>query len=488
MTFRFFVSSFFVFSLALVTRLEAQIPSRETGSILKPGDKVITPGGIGFGVRGGFSQFSGDMSNQQRFPGASTPFLPAGDLFIEYHFLNIRNKFNLEFESSLGLRQLTASHALYHFSNNVYQVSVAFGAEYSFLFGFRPFASFGAGVLPYFLKVRDNGLLKGNFVELTGSERKLAVWFPIRFGLRYPLSSEFELQLMVERSATLTDRLDGIVTKELDWMNDNFQGIMFGLTYFYPDVTVVGDADGDGLSEPEEELFGTDPAKYDTDGDGLSDGDEVLKYTTNPLNADTDGDGLTDANELQRYKTNPRVSDTDGDGLADGEEIRLGIDPLNPDTDGDGILDGRDLCPTHPETKNDFEDDDGCPDTAPKPLDLPKLGQIMILENIEFATGKATILPSTLPALDEIAKAMKQNGSMRFEIGGHTDSTGSADANMLLSQQRAESVRNYLVKKGIDAVRMTAHGYGPTQPIAPNDTEEGRARNRRIEFRIISLD
>jgi Tol biopolymer transport system component len=101
------------------------------------------------------------------------------------------------------------------------------------------------------------------------------------------------------------------------------------------------DSDGDGLTNSEEILLGTDPFLADTDGDGLTDGEEVRTYMTDPLNPDTDGDGLLDGEEVQRYMTDPLNPDTDGDGLLDGEEVqRYMTDPLNPDTDGDGLNDG----------------------------------------------------------------------------------------------------------------------------------------------------
>lgn len=107
------------------------------------------------------------------------------------------------------------------------------------------------------------------------------------------------------------------------------------------------------------------------------------------------------------------------------------------------------------------------------------------LDNVLFATGNAQLKHSSYKALDELAEAMKAKPTMEIEIAGHTDNVGEKDANMKLSQERAESVRNYLISKGIASNRITAKGYGDTQPIADNNTDAGKAQNRRTEVKII---
>ncbi len=112
--------------------------------------------------------------------------------------------------------------------------------------------------------------------------------------------------------------------------------------------------------------------------------------------------------------------------------------------------------------------------------------KIEIKEKIRFATGKDTILFDSYPLLDEIAQAIVDNAKMQISIEGHTDSSGSDAFNQRLSQKRAEAVRDYLIARGVEATRLKAVGYGESQPIAPNDTEEGREKNRRVEFNIIA--
>lgn len=117
---------------------------------------------------------------------------------------------------------------------------------------------------------------------------------------------------------------------------------------------------------------------------------------------------------------------------------------------------------------------------------LLKVGMSITLKGIYFDFNKATIKPESKPALDDAAKMLKDNPSIKVEIQGHTDSVGSADYNLQLSDRRAQSVVNYLVQNyGIDVNRLTGKGYGKTMPIAPNSTEEGRALNRRVEFKIL---
>ncbi len=118
-------------------------------------------------------------------------------------------------------------------------------------------------------------------------------------------------------------------------------------------------------------------------------------------------------------------------------------------------------------------------------IDMLKKGGKIELKGIYFDSGKATIKPESYYVLDEAAKMLKQNPKVKIEVQGHTDSVGGAESNLMLSQARAESVRNYLIMNGIESWRIIAKGYGESMPIADNGTNDGRARNRRIEFLII---
>jgi outer membrane protein OmpA-like peptidoglycan-associated protein len=120
-------------------------------------------------------------------------------------------------------------------------------------------------------------------------------------------------------------------------------------------------------------------------------------------------------------------------------------------------------------------------------LEKVEVGTKVILENIFFETNKATLKPESYPQLEQVLKFLDSNPSVRMEISGHTDNTGSLKLNTNLSQARAESVVRYLVERGVAPSRLDAKGYAYSQPVAPNDTAEGRAKNRRVEFKILSM-
>lgn len=241
------------------------------------------------------------------------------------------------------------------------------------------------------------------------------------------------------------------------------------------------DSDGDTLPDEREIAeYGTDPHNPDTDGDALNDGLEV-RTTTDPRNPDTDGDGLSDGREdadqsgdVDPAESDPRIADTDHGGVPDGWEADNGRnvrDPADDDSDRDRVLENVDQCPGTPEGEQ--VDERGC---------IIMRAQIT-LEGIEFAFDSAEILPASERTLQHGLKILQDNPDVRVEVAGHTDNVGNAAYNRRLSRERAESVKRWLVDHGIDAARLTTRGYGASQPVASNDTPEGQARNRRIEFR-----
>ena len=209
--------------------------------------------------------------------------------------------------------------------------------------------------------------------------------------------------------------------------------------------------------------------------------------------ADSDGDGIPDDQDKCPHEKGIAENqgcpdkDSDGDGIVDRLDKcpqEKGIAELagcpDKDSDGDGIPDRLDKCPNEPETKNGYQDEDGCPDELPQAV-KQFTGAI---EGITFETGKDVIKKSSFPTLDKAASVLTENPSVRIEIGGHTDNVGKPDTNVELSQKRAEAVKHYLEQKGIDAGRLKATGYGSEKPVADNKTKEGRAKNRRVEFTI----
>lgn len=260
------------------------------------------------------------------------------------------------------------------------------------------------------------------------------------------------------------------------------------------------DTDGDGLSDGDEVFtYKTDPAKSDTDGDGLSDGDEVLKNRTDPLKLDTDGDGLTDGDEVLRYHSDPLKVDTDGDGLSDWDEAKTyNTDPTKADTDADGLSDSDEIKKYRTSALKPDTDGGGVNDAAEiqrgtNPLNpkddqdtmILEKGKTVILEGVNFASGSSTLSYSSEKTLEKAYNALIANPNIVVEIAGYTDNTGKAETNDNLSARRAQSVKSWLVKRGIPANRLTTVGKGMRDPIAPNDTPEGRAQNRRIEFHVM---
>ena len=132
------------------------------------------------------------------------------------------------------------------------------------------------------------------------------------------------------------------------------------------------------------------------------------------------------------------------------------------------------------------------PKPVPVVIDTPiieipiKVGAKVVLHNLFFATNKTQILPESEPALNELATFMDNHPALTIRITGHTDNVGSDRDNQILSEGRAKAVRSELIKRGVAANRIEADGKGESEPIATNDTEEGRAKNRRVEFTILS--
>ena len=180
--------------------------------------------------------------------------------------------------------------------------------------------------------------------------------------------------------------------------------------------------------------------------------------------------------------------DPDGDGVlgdADACPNDKGPEPDGcpvTDSDGDGIGDGQDACPQEPETFNAFEDADGCPDTMPEDLGAFE----GTLAGVNFQIDSARLRSSSKKNLDAVVAVLTKYPKVTVEISGHTDSTGSTEHNTELSKSRAESVKAYLVEHGVEDSRVETRGAGPDEPIDTNASVEGRAKNRRIEFRLLN--
>ena len=263
----------------------------------------------------------------------------------------------------------------------------------------------------------------------------------------------------------------------------------------------VQDRDGDGIEDridrcPDvpEDKDGID----DLDGcpeiepDGDRDGDGILDSKDKCPDEPEDKDGFEDLDGCPDPDNDQdRILDKDDKCPIDPED-KDGFEDLDGcpelDNDQDGFLDTKDKCPNIAETFNKFEDDDGCPDVlVAEPTKIKVVeGKLMLLQKIYFEFDKDVIMPQSYQILNAAAQVFKDNPDLRVRIEGHTDAMGTDEYNQSLSQRRADSVRNYMIERGgLSPSRFEAVGYGESRSLETNDTEEGRALNRRIEWIII---
>jgi OOP family OmpA-OmpF porin len=262
------------------------------------------------------------------------------------------------------------------------------------------------------------------------------------------------------------------------------------------------DRDGDGILD---DIDACDGEAEDKDGfedangcpDLDNDQDGIADATDKCILEPEDKDGFADEDGCPEL-------DNDKDGLADTAD-KCANDPEDKDgfededgcpdldNDKDGVADAADKCIDEPETANGFEDTDGCPDVLPVVIQR----FTGVIPGINFTLGKADILSSSYKTLDAAVDVLKQFPDLTLEIAGHTDDRamipGSPYAdNVELSKARADSVKAYMVKKGVPAERLTTQGYGDAQPVEPpaglkgRALEAARAKNRRVEFKPVS--
>ena len=306
---------------------------------------------------------------------------------------------------------------------------------------------------------------------------------PVGLGFEFYMNDTWAINLEAVNHFALDDHVD---TKVRGSRNDSWLTLAAGISINFGKPK---DTDGDGIIDKEDK----DPLHAE-DFDGFEDED-------GKPDLDNDNDGILDKDDKAPMEPEDKDGFKDDDGVPDPDNDNDGILDVNdkapnspedidgfededgkpdPDNDNDGILDIDDKCPNEPETINGYEDEDGCPDKKPE-IAVEK-GKAIVLEGVTFASGSANLTENSKIILNKVVNTMKENPEIEVEIRGYTDNTGNKNFNYKISQRRADSVKEYLVRNGIDSSRIQTKGFGPEEPIAPNNTKEGRAKNRRIEF------
>lgn len=313
----------------------------------------------------------------------------------------------------------------------------------------------------------------------TYKTEKLASW-TTGLALQYKVSSKFSIKGDISWVAYLQG------TRSLDLQASNMGGLVngfdgstgnmtIGFSYYlgsaaeHSDWTPTFYGDPEALAALKAKVEKAEKDMMDDDKDGVP----------NYLDEEVDTPEGTVVDTKGRTVKTTKAGDMDEDGVLDVEDYCptiKGSATANgcPDSDGDGVYDFIDRCPKE---KGDAKNG-GCPGTNLMDGDGNSAG----LRIIEFETGKATLTKRSYPTLDKVAEVLTKNPNYNVEINGHTDNVGTPEFNMQLSKDRAATVKKYLIKKGISESRMTTNGFGDTMPKASNDTEEGKSRNRRVEF------
>jgi len=353
-----------------------------------------------------------------------------------------------------------------------------------------------------------------------------------RIGLRYSFTATYTMSDIWDGATqSYPDPVHNIYKHQLWRTNDMYALHALSLTFAVGEGTGSGakrikDKDEDGVPDKYDLCKNTEP-KYrryvdsvgcpaDTDKDGILDADDKCPDVAGPAEfngcPDSDADGIQDKVDacpniagIAKFNGCP---DTDGDGVSDKEDgcpTVAGSAAFGgcPDTDGDGVEDRKDKCPNIagaiagegcPDTDGDgvFNNIDKCPDVAGTVASkgCPEIKKEVVqkialaAKGINFENGKAVITASSFKSLDDLATLLNSYPGASVEIQGHTDNNGAADANKTLSQDRANAVKRYLAAGGVAEARMTAVGYGQEMPIADNATPAGKAKNRRVDFKL----
>ncbi len=348
-----------------------------------------------------------------------------------------------------------------------------------------PFAQLAAGARFRFLD-DDRGYLKDPGGHVAGN-----LWASVHAGVAYFDRRQFAIDASVGYEISIVRPLSlGVFARTVVAPGGDNSGtdaiLVFGIGAGFELVRppVPPDRDQDGLSDDEERELGTNPDLRDTDGDLLPDGLEH-DTGTNPRSGDTDSDGILDSREdrnrngvVDEGETDPRLADSDRGGLNDWDERALhGTNPTSAsddDVDGDGVPNTIDEC------------DDTPTGAHVGPEGCPSVEENSPLPGVRFAEGRSRLLDGAEDGLRMALRFVRRDRGATFEVAAYMEDTGDPAAEARLTQSRADVVRNWLVRHGIPRGRLVSRGYGAVDPVAPNDTPEGRARNQRVVLRRVA--
>jgi len=362
----------------------------------------------------------------------------------------------------------------------------------------QPYISTGFGFTPVWGSVYRITSIQPRELNEVPSSDKMAFQIPLQVGTDIRITDNIVATANATYNRTFSDGIDGRGGSfDADGIDhDDFMVYSVGIKI---GINKTKDSDGDGINDRDDLC----PNKYgtsfwgcpDSDGDGVEDNEDACPNEPGraALNGcpDSDGDGIINSkdkcpNTAGIFENQGCPNDSDGDGIFDNEDAcpqRPGDRSNNgcppEDSDGDGIINEKDECPQ----KAGVASNNGCPEPEAKELDENIQRDLKnIIESLQFEVSSSNIDSSSLDELNRLAEIMNEDAELRLIIRGHTDNTGDSNANLELSIDRANAVKNFLVENGVAAERIAAFGYGETRPIASNETEEGREQNRRVEL------
>lgn len=473
------------------------------------------------GVNLGFSEYYGDLGNGfLKFDLSTQRLLKANGMGIEekspgYLGVSASRYLDRYFDANLAVNYGNWGHFT-NTANAFYSrfISADVTARFKFL------GKDNARFTPYILLGVGTRSHKINTPNDFGKERMTELTVPAGVGLNIKMEDRVYLNIQSHYGWTNNDQIEGSF-KHQRYTWDQYWNHSIGLNFL---IGKMKDADGDGVGDNRDKCPNTPKGALvdktgcivdgdkdgiadnldkcptlagleqfagcpDSDKDGVQDSEDkcpevagLAKFNGCP---DSDNDGIQDSEDkcpkvagLSKFEGCP---DTDGDGIEDAKDEcpkKAGLPQFNgcADTDGDGIQDNKDKCPkvAGPASNN------GCPEIKAA---VKKVFE-QALQGVQFETGKTTLKPSSNVILDKVVKIMKDNPEYKLFIAGHTDNVGKAESNLTLSKGRAASVLAYLVAKGIDPNRVKSEGFGDTQPVADTSTTAGKAKNRRVEFKV----